>query len=306
MRSWLPQWALALANGPARNLRDKRCRRKRCCRKPGRGDNPCRRGRRRLALGRRCAQRLRLVAGIVTFSQRRTGERRNHSRRHRDEDQGRLAHLLALSRRRRRAASLRLCGIAERQERGCALARAAAHPRAGPGRDRLWQRRNLAARHRAAGSRKAGDAASQARLRRVRETVRAGGSQGRAGARRRPLVAGGRARQCRSASAEEARARRRHAARRQVGAEGRRRRGRPRVIVDVAAPAGSAAALFAEGPTPDWALPVPAAIDGAPAGLQRFAFDLDGAPPGAKYQGVPITLTAVAGNSAIEVVTRLD
>ena len=76
-----------------------------------------------------------------------------------------------------------------------------------------------------------------------------------------------------------------------------RRRGaaRPRVIVDVAAPAGSPPTLFAEGPTPEWALPVPAPIDGAPAGLQRFAFDLDGAPPGAKYQGVPITLTAVAG-----------
>jgi DsbC/DsbD-like thiol-disulfide interchange protein len=81
---------------------------------------------------------------------------------------------------------------------------------------------------------------------------------------------------------------------------------RPRVIVDVAAPPGSAVALFAEGPTPEWALPVPAPIDGAPAGSQRFAFDLDGAPPGAKYQGVPITLTAVAGNHAIEVVTRLD
>jgi DsbC/DsbD-like thiol-disulfide interchange protein len=97
-----------------------------------------------------------------------------------------------------------------------------------------------------------------------------------------------------------------------VREDGRKRPGeedgatRPRVIVDVAAPSGSAVALFAEGPTPDWALPVPAAIGGAPAGAQRFAFDLDGAPPGAKYQGVPITLTAVAGNSAIEVVARLD
>jgi DsbC/DsbD-like thiol-disulfide interchange protein len=81
---------------------------------------------------------------------------------------------------------------------------------------------------------------------------------------------------------------------------------RPRVIVDVAAPPGSAVALFAEGPTSDWALPVPTAIGGAPAGLQRFAFDLDGGPPGAKYQGLPITLTAVAGKDAIEVVTRLD
>jgi DsbC/DsbD-like thiol-disulfide interchange protein len=82
--------------------------------------------------------------------------------------------------------------------------------------------------------------------------------------------------------------------------------GRRRVIVDVAAPAGTRVALFAEGPTPDWALPVPKAIDGAPAGLQRFAFALDGAPPGATYDRAPIALTAVAGNIAIEVVTRLD
>lgn len=82
--------------------------------------------------------------------------------------------------------------------------------------------------------------------------------------------------------------------------------GRPRVIVDVAAPPGAHVALFAEGPTPDWALPIPTAIDGAPAGLQRFAFELDGAPPGVPYQGASIALTAVAGNAAIEVVTRLD
>jgi DsbC/DsbD-like thiol-disulfide interchange protein len=81
---------------------------------------------------------------------------------------------------------------------------------------------------------------------------------------------------------------------------------RPRVVVDVAAPAGAAVALFAEGPTPDWALPVPKAVDGAPAGLRRFAFALDGAPAGAGYEGALVTLTAVAGDGAIEVVTRLD
>jgi DsbC/DsbD-like thiol-disulfide interchange protein len=81
---------------------------------------------------------------------------------------------------------------------------------------------------------------------------------------------------------------------------------RSRVIVDVASPTGADVALFAEGPSPQWALPVPMAIDGAPAGLQRFAFDLDGAPPGAKYEGAAITLTAVAGEHAIEVVTHLD
>src|SRR5215831_14406413 len=82
--------------------------------------------------------------------------------------------------------------------------------------------------------------------------------------------------------------------------------GRRRVIVDVAAPAGARITLFAEGPTPDWALPVPKAIDGAPAGLQRFAFALEGAPPGVTYEGIPVALTAVAGNIAIEVMTRLD
>jgi len=81
---------------------------------------------------------------------------------------------------------------------------------------------------------------------------------------------------------------------------------KPRIIVDVAAPPGTDAVLFAEGPTPEWALPVPARIEGAPAGLQRFAFELDGAPPGVKYEGAAITLTAVAGDAAIEVATHLD
>ena len=81
---------------------------------------------------------------------------------------------------------------------------------------------------------------------------------------------------------------------------------RPRVIVDVAAPATTLVDLFAEGPTPDWALPVPVAVAGAPAGLQRFAFELDGAPPGATYDGARIALTAVGGDSAIEVTARLD
>jgi DsbC/DsbD-like thiol-disulfide interchange protein len=81
---------------------------------------------------------------------------------------------------------------------------------------------------------------------------------------------------------------------------------KPRIVVDVAAPAGAATALFAEGPTPDWALPVPEAIAGAPAGRQRFAFELDGLPPNTKADGATLTLTAVAGDQAIEVPFRLD
>ena len=75
------------------------------------------------------------------------------------------------------------------------------------------------------------------------------------------------------------------------------------ILVDVAAPPG--VALFAEGPAPDWALPVPVAVDGAPAGQQRFAFELDGLPPDARPDGATLKLTAVAGEQAIEVSARL-
>jgi DsbC/DsbD-like thiol-disulfide interchange protein len=81
---------------------------------------------------------------------------------------------------------------------------------------------------------------------------------------------------------------------------------KPRIVVDVAAPANAAVALFAEGPTSDWALPVPQAIAGAPAGQQRFAFELDGLPPDTKADGATLTLTAVADDQAIEVAFRLD
>ena len=54
---------------------------------------------------------------------------------------------------------------------------------------------------------------------------------------------------------------------------------KPRMVVDVAAPPGTEVDLFAEGPTPEWALPVPSRVGGAPQGQQRFVFDLDGAPP---------------------------
>jgi DsbC/DsbD-like thiol-disulfide interchange protein len=79
-----------------------------------------------------------------------------------------------------------------------------------------------------------------------------------------------------------------------------------RVLVDVAAPPGQDVALFAEGPTADWALPVPEPEPGAAPGLQRFAFALDGLPPGADARDVQLRLTAVAGDAAIEVSTHLD
>jgi DsbC/DsbD-like thiol-disulfide interchange protein len=80
--------------------------------------------------------------------------------------------------------------------------------------------------------------------------------------------------------------------------------GKARIVVDVGGPAD--VDLFVEGPTARWALPVPAPIGGGPSGLKRFAFELDGAPPGESYRGALITLTAVASGRAIEVTTRLD
>jgi len=81
---------------------------------------------------------------------------------------------------------------------------------------------------------------------------------------------------------------------------------RPRIVVDVAAPEDAKLELFAEGPTPDWSLPIPKPVTGAPPGLRRFAFDLDGLPPGASAKGATLRLTAATPDAAIEVSTRLD
>jgi DsbC/DsbD-like thiol-disulfide interchange protein len=85
--------------------------------------------------------------------------------------------------------------------------------------------------------------------------------------------------------------------------------GHERVVVVVSAPDGAAVDLFVEGPTPDWALPLPeqaspTADDGP--GKRRFTFDLDGVPPGAHAEGAMLTLTAVSSTGAIEVEARLD
>ena len=82
-----------------------------------------------------------------------------------------------------------------------------------------------------------------------------------------------------------------------------------RVVVEVVAPQGEPVDLFAEGPTPDWALPLPEEAPAAPGeapGTRRFTFVLDGLPPGAQAKGAALTLTAVSPNDAIEVVAHLD
>jgi DsbC/DsbD-like thiol-disulfide interchange protein len=95
---------------------------------------------------------------------------------------------------------------------------------------------------------------------------------------------------------------------------------KPRVIVEVAAPAGPGAPLdlFVEGPTPDWALPLPEPIDGGSpgvpgrgelpglGGLRRFAFEIDGLPRGASAAGAQLRFTLVAGDKAIEATATLE
>ena len=65
--------------------------------------------------------------------------------------------------------------------------------------------------------------------------------------------------------------------------------------------------MFVEGPTPEWALPIPKPAPGAPAGHQQFGFELDGLPPGVDPKGhFELTFTIVEGGRPIEVKTHLD
>lgn len=79
-----------------------------------------------------------------------------------------------------------------------------------------------------------------------------------------------------------------------------KREGKLGVLVDVVAPAAGEVNLFVEGPTPDWSLPVPKLLEQSPAGVKRFAFDLDGLPPGANPEGAALKLTLVASERSYE------
>src|SRR5882757_14338 len=85
-----------------------------------------------------------------------------------------------------------------------------------------------------------------------------------------------------------------------------KREGKNSVLVDVAAPVSVEVNLFVEGPTPDWALPVPKLLAHGPPGVKRFAFDLDGLPPGANPDGAALKLTLVGGERAYEFNVNLN
>jgi DsbC/DsbD-like thiol-disulfide interchange protein len=84
------------------------------------------------------------------------------------------------------------------------------------------------------------------------------------------------------------------------------RAGPSTVLVDVVSPDARQVDLFVEGPTPDWGLPVPKLMDHSPPGVKRFAFELDGVPPGTNPDGAALKLTLVGGDRSFEFNINLE
>jgi DsbC/DsbD-like thiol-disulfide interchange protein len=84
------------------------------------------------------------------------------------------------------------------------------------------------------------------------------------------------------------------------------RQGKSTVLVDVASPDSREVNLFVEGPTPDWALPVPKLLQKDAVGVRRFAFELDGIPPGVNPDRAALKLTLVGHERAYEYNVSLD
>src|SRR4030081_45047 len=78
------------------------------------------------------------------------------------------------------------------------------------------------------------------------------------------------------------------------------REGKSTVVVDVVSPDDRVVHLFVEGPTPDWGLPVPKLLESSPPGVRRFAFELEGVPPGTNSDGAALKLTLVGGDRSYE------
>jgi len=85
-----------------------------------------------------------------------------------------------------------------------------------------------------------------------------------------------------------------------------KRDGKSTVLVDVVSPDSSEVTLLVEGPTPDWGLPVPKLLEHGPPGVKRFAFQLDGLPPGTDPAGAALKLTLVGGERSYEFNINLD
>jgi DsbC/DsbD-like thiol-disulfide interchange protein len=85
-----------------------------------------------------------------------------------------------------------------------------------------------------------------------------------------------------------------------------KREGKSTVLVDVLSPDARTINLFVEGPTPDWALPVPKLVEHGPPGVKRFTFNLEGVPPGINPEGAALKLTLVGGDRSYEFNINLE
>jgi DsbC/DsbD-like thiol-disulfide interchange protein len=85
-----------------------------------------------------------------------------------------------------------------------------------------------------------------------------------------------------------------------------KRDGKSTVLVDVVSPDAKEVNLFVEGPTPDWGLPVPKLLERSPLGVKRFAFELDGVPPGVSPEGAALKLTLVGSDRSYEFNINLE
>jgi len=85
-----------------------------------------------------------------------------------------------------------------------------------------------------------------------------------------------------------------------------KREGKSTVLIDVLSPDARTVNLFVEGPTPDWALPVPKLVEHGPPGIKRFSFELDGVPPGVNPEGAALKLTLVGGDRSYEFNVNLE
>jgi DsbC/DsbD-like thiol-disulfide interchange protein len=79
-----------------------------------------------------------------------------------------------------------------------------------------------------------------------------------------------------------------------------KREGKSTVLIDVLSPDARTVSLFVEGPTPDWALPVPKLLEHSPPGIKRFGFNLEGVPAGTNPEGAALKLTLVGGDRSYE------
>jgi DsbC/DsbD-like thiol-disulfide interchange protein len=83
---------------------------------------------------------------------------------------------------------------------------------------------------------------------------------------------------------------------------------KPLIAVDLKTDSDKPVGIFVEGPTLEWALPIPKPAQGAPKGHRHFGFELDGLPPGVSPKGpFDLTFTLIEqGCPPIQVTTRLD